>query len=128
MHTWNILCMDFILGIMDITTQIIFVDIDNTICITNGTDYVNAKPIYDNIAKINHLYDNGYYIVYWTARGTKSKIDWTELTKQQFDRWLVKYHELRFNKPVYDLFIDDKNINSKTFFKEVNLLWLIAYY
>jgi hypothetical protein len=33
--------------------MIIYVDIDNTICITNNTDYINAIPIYNKIQKIN---------------------------------------------------------------------------
>ena len=33
-------------------------------------------------------------------------------------RWGVKYHDLKFAKPIYDLFIDDKNINSETFFND----------
>ena len=36
-----------------------------------------------------------------------------KLTKQQLEKWGVKYDELKFGKPFYDLFIDDKNINSK---------------
>ena len=98
----------------------IYVDIDNTICTQNGENYEQAKPIYENIAKINDLHNNGNYIVYWTARGTSTGKDWTDLTKSQLDRWLVKYDELKFGKPVYDLFIDDKNINSETFFNDNN--------
>lgn len=99
--------------------MIIYVDIDETICISpEDRDYSNAIPIRKNIKKINNLYDNGDRIVYWTARGTGSGVDWREVTESQFQRWGVKYHELRFGKPIYDLFIDDKNINSEQFFKE----------
>ena len=52
-------------------------------------------------------------IVYWTARGTQSGIDWREITEEQFKDWGVKYHDLQFEKPFYDLFIDDKNMNVK---------------
>lgn len=99
--------------------MIIFVDIDETICtaVKDG-DYSKAKPIIDNITKVNSLYDNGNQIVYWTARGTGSGIDWREITEKQFKKWGVKYHELKFGKPIYDLFIDDKNINSETFFND----------
>ena len=31
----------------------IYVDIDNTICKTNGMDYEKAKPLQKNIEKIN---------------------------------------------------------------------------
>ena len=62
------------------------------------------------------MYDEGNTIVYWTARGTGSGKDWKKVTEEQFKKWGVKYHELKFKKPNYDLFIDDKNINSESFF------------
>ena len=95
---------------------VIYVDIDNTICTQHGQHYENAKPMYDRISKINDLYNKGWYVVYWTARGTTTGKEWRKLTELQLKRWLVKYHQLRFGKPVYDLFIDDKNINSEVFF------------
>ena len=95
--------------------MIIYVDIDNTICKTPETgEYELAKPLYNRIARINDLYNQGHTIVYWTARGTGSGTDWQEVTEDQFTFWGVKYHELKFGKPVYDLFIDDKSI----FFKK----------
>lgn len=47
----------------------------------------------------------------WTARGAKSGIDWHDITKKQLNDWGVKYHNLRLDKPAYDLFIDDKALN-----------------
>jgi histidinol phosphatase-like enzyme len=84
------------------------VDIDNTICITSDSDYYNSQPITDRIQKINQLYDQGHVIVYWTARGMNSGIDWKKLTEQQLIKWNCKYHELWMNKPSYDIWIDDK--------------------
>ena len=99
--------------------MIIYVDIDETIC-TKAEDlnYANAKPIPERINKINNLFNEGNTIIYWTARGTVSGIDWREVTEKQFNEWGVKYHNLMFGKPAYDLFIDDKNINSERFFDE----------
>ena len=91
----------------------IFIDIDNTICITENSDYPNSIPIQENIDKANKLYNQGHYIVYWTARGGNSGKDWSDLTKKQLNDWSVKHHELRMDKPSYDLFIDDKNMNTK---------------
>jgi histidinol phosphatase-like enzyme len=97
---------------------IIFVDIDETICNSpESRDYSKALPITSNINKVNKMYDNGHTIVYWTARGTGSGIDWREVTEAQFQKWGVKYHDLKFGKPIYDLFIDDKNISTEEFFK-----------
>ena len=99
--------------------KIIYVDIDETICQSpEDRNYANAKPMVNRIAKINKLYDEGNTIVYWTARGTGTGIDWREVTESQFKKWGVKYHELKLGKPIYDLFIDDKNANSEQFFNE----------
>ena len=97
--------------------MIIYVDIDETICKSpTSRDYSLAVPLKHRIQKINELYEAGNKIVYWTARGTGSGVDWRAVTEEQFEKWGVKYHELRFGKPIYDLFIDDKNINSDKFF------------
>ena len=49
----------------------IYVDIDNTICSTNGMEYENSTPIIENIEKVNVLFEN-HTIIMWTARGTLS--------------------------------------------------------
>lgn len=92
--------------------MIIYIDIDETICHSPNKDYENAVPIQENIDKANKLYDEGHTVVYWTARGSGSKIDWTRLTFNQLDKWGVKRHDLKLGKPSYDLFIDDKAINT----------------
>ena len=98
--------------------MIIYVDIDETICETeNDRNYANAKPLKERINKINKLYDEGNTIIYWTARGTGTGINWRDVTENQFKKWNIKYHELKFGKPIYDMFIDDKNINSETYFE-----------
>jgi len=97
---------------------IIYVDIDGTICtITNG-QYSDAVPFRSRIEKINKLYDEGNKIVYWTARGSQTGIDWREITEKQLNEWGAKHHELSLNKPHYDLYVDDKTINSYDYFKD----------
>ena len=99
--------------------MIIYVDIDETICDSPpDRNYSKAVPIEKNIKKINELYYNGNKIVYWTARGTVSGINWTELTIEQLNKWGAKYHEVILGKPHFDLYICDKSINSKLFFKK----------
>ena len=110
------------------------VDIDSTIC-TPGTCgncvYEGSTPKRDRIAVINELYENGHYIIYFTARamGRSSMLPHDEakekaeqllkpLTKCQLDIWGCKYHELIMGKPHADLFIDDKGINCDDFFKD----------
>lgn len=102
--------------------MIIFVDIDDTICYRENKaklDYSEAIPHIERIKKINQLYKEGNTIVYWTARGTVTQKNWFQVTLKQLNDWKCKFHELRMGKPAYDLFIDDKNINSEEFFKDV---------
>ena len=99
--------------------MLIYVDIDETICESpEDRDYTKAQPIKERIEKINKLFDEGNTIVYWTARGTMTGIDWYQVTQKQFEIWGVKYHDLKMGKPAYDLVIDDKNIKSDTFFND----------
>ena len=99
--------------------MVYYVDIDETICeYGQKRSYPLAKLIVKNIAKINSLYDEGHTIVYWTARGATTGLDWDVLTKEQLDRWGAKYSEVRMGKPHYDFFICDKAINSMDFFKQ----------
>lgn len=92
------------------------VDIDNTICKSIDSDYTKSTPYLDRIEKINKLYDEGHEIHYWTARGGNSGKDWSELTQTQLGLWGCKYHLLRTDKPSYDVWIDDKAINSESYF------------
>jgi len=101
--------------------MIIYVDIDETICFyENEREYGKALPIKENIAKINELFDAGNKVIYWTARGSVTGIDWTDTTEQQLNRWGAKHHELKLGKPHYDIFVCDKAINTKVFFEEGN--------
>ena len=94
------------------------VDIDNTICTTVDGDYENSKPMMDRIEYFNWLQEAELCEVhYWTARGANSGKDWSELTKRQLDEWGAKRSSLRCDKPAYDLWIDDKAVNSEDFFK-----------
>lgn len=98
----------------------IMVDIDDTICYHTDTslNYANAKPYCERIQKINALYDEGNTIIYWTARGSMTGTNWFSITLKQLNEWGCRFHELRMGKPAYDLFIDDKNINSETYFND----------
>lgn len=83
------------------------IDIDNTIC-SQENNYADAKPFVNRIKKINEMYNSGNEIIFFTARGTETGIDWREVTENQLQRWGVKYHGLFFGKPSADVYIDDK--------------------
>jgi hypothetical protein len=78
--------------------------------------YELAEPNFDNIAKINKLYDEGWHITYWTGRGESSKRDLRPLTLEQLTKWGCKFNDLITGfcpnggavKPNFDLVIDDK--------------------
>ncbi len=101
--------------------QVVLVDIDETICFYGETRrYDLAEPNKDNIAKINKLYDEGWYVIYWTARGgsEKSKASgrcYYDFTWNQLESWGCKFHDLstgskgKYVKPACDLVIDDKS-------------------
>lgn len=93
------------------------IDIDNTICYNKDSDYVNSTPDIARIAQINQLYDDGHEIHYYTARGGNSGKDWSELTRQQLTEWGCRFHSLNLGKPVYDVWVDDRAVNAKDFFK-----------
>ena len=92
-------------------------DIDGTICSTD-CHYEDAKPYSEVIKKINRLYNSGNIIILYTSRGSGSGTDWSDFTKKQVDSWGVKYHDLKFGKPPFDLYVCDKSINSEVFFGE----------
>ena len=103
--------------------MVIYVDIDETICTFHvrsskheERDYTKVVPIKENIEKINKLFNAGNKIIYWTARGSLTGVDWSDMTKQQLDKWGALHHEVRTDKPYYNLFICDKAINSDDFF------------
>ena len=99
-------------------SKTIYVDIDGTICDSPKSDYANSKPITERIKVINDLFEAGNTIIYWTARGATTGIDWGGFTKSQLDEWGCKYTRLIMNKPHYDLWIDDKAWNDMDYFAE----------
>ena len=112
-------------------SKTIYVDVDGTICTNHSlknvnpeefkdiqSDYENAEPHRERIDYINFLYEKGNKIIYWTARGIKSGIDFKEFTKNQLKEWGAKYHGLDVgNKPHFDMYICDKSYNSESLFQ-----------
>ena len=88
----------------------LFYSIDFSQKINIVSQSIESDSSFYDIEKINKLYEQGNTIVYWTSRGSRKQINWYTLTKSQLDSWGVKYHELRVDKPYYDLFIDDKTL------------------
>jgi hypothetical protein len=98
-------------------TLLALIDIDETICFYERERiYENAIPNFKNIEKINNLYDGGWEITYWTARGStqienNDRLDYLRtLTLKQLKMWGAKFNNLEIGdkKPLFDLIVDDK--------------------
>lgn len=92
-----------------------FIDLDNTLCYTSGNNYEYSKPILERIKYVSDLKALNHHITIWTARGSESGKDYTEITKKQLKDWNVPYDELLMGKPCYDCYIDDKSFNVDDF-------------
>lgn len=84
-------------------------DIDGVIAKFNPSlDYAASEPNEPVIRAVGKLFDQGHKIVLFTARGYKTGRDWSAVTREQLERWGVKYSELKFGKPDADFYVDDK--------------------
>ena len=104
-------------------------DLDETVCATPSSRiYEDAIPYNKVVSAINDLYDIGHEITIFTARGSTSGIDYTELTDSQLKSWGLKYHKLILKKPSYDCIVDDKAINSIDWRKsnDIKLIGFVA--
>ncbi len=90
-------------------------DLDNTLCVSESDDYEKSTPIVERIMSVNSLFHSGNHIIISTARGSLSGLDLSQFTMRQLKEWGVNYHELWFQKPYADFYIDDKAINDKDF-------------
>jgi len=100
------------------------IDIDDTISFTYNRDFVNSVPNIPVINKINELYDAGWEIILYTARGAKScatlderKQKYEKVTKDWLERHNVKYHALLFGKMNATRYVDDKAMGPDEFVK-----------
>ena len=113
--------------------KIIAFDLDDVICFrpTGYEDlgpekYSYCQPYEETIQLVNSLYDDGYKIIIYTARGMSQFSGniveiYSKLyvqTNDQLKSWEVKYHQLVMGKIHYDVLIDDKSLNSYDINKE----------
>ena len=96
-------------------------DLDGTLCTDTFGEYNNAEPLLERIDFVNKLYEKENIIIINTARGSKTGIDWYKLTVDQLDSWGLKYHKLFVGSKIdADLFIDNKALSDKEFFKNIS--------
>ena len=100
------------------------IDLDDTICFTENRDFENSKPYQEVIDKINELYEKGWEIIIYTARGAKScttilerEKKYRSITEEWLKKHKVRYTELVFGKMNADYYVDDKNLSIEEFLK-----------
>lgn len=93
-------------------------DLDETLCRTTGLEYDKAEPLTSRIQRVNELYDAGNTILVFTARGSQTGLDHSDLTRTQLDKWGLRFHELILGKPAADIYVDDRAIRDSDFFQE----------
>lgn len=108
-------------------------DLDDVLC-HRSSEYEYLGPEKYNycvpnekyIKLVNSLYDDGYRIVIYTARGmTQFNGDVLEIytklyskTNEQLNSWGLKYNQLVMGKIHYDVLVDDKALNSSNIEKK----------
>lgn len=100
----------------------IVVDFDDTLAFHQDRKFDEALPNIPLIKKLNGLYDCGWQIDIFTARGSIScnnREDARKKYESGMIEWLkknhVKYHTLSFNKPLATYYIDDKGVTPEDF-------------
>ncbi len=90
-------------------------DIDGTICTYTDGNYAKAIPIDHRIQHINQLIAQGMTVIFHTARGAKTGIDWTEFTQEQLITWGILNPIIIFGKPLADLYVDDRGVSDQSY-------------
>jgi hydroxymethylpyrimidine pyrophosphatase-like HAD family hydrolase len=107
--------------------KIIAFDLDDVLCVRDkkyehlGIEkYKFCTPMHNNIVILKNLYDMGFYIKIYTARGMSQlsgnlqeiNLKIKPITEEFLANNKIPYHELVFGKIHYDILIDDKALNS----------------
>ena len=92
--------------------SVICLDIDGVIFSrSESNDYSKVQPNPGVINLIQLLYKQGHKIILFTARGSKTGINWSDQTISQLTSNSIPYHDLIFGKPPYDFYVDDRSIS-----------------
>ena len=94
-------------------------DLDGTLCNTDGNKYSDSKPKKNRIEFVNKLFDEGHTRIIDTARGSLSGKNYFFFTFNQLKSWGVKFHTIRSGTKIgADIFTDDKGVQDKRFFQD----------
>ena len=88
-------------------------DLDGTLLTEEKGNYSAAAPITERVDQVRELYKD-HTIVIQTARS----YIWEDFTLSQLDNFGIPYHAVSVGSKVYgDVYVDDKAVNDKDFFK-----------
>lgn len=100
----------------------IVIDFDDTLAFHENRNFNEAIPNEDLIVKTNQLYDEGWQIDIFTARGSiscktreEARIKYEAGILAWLDKYSVKFNSLSFDKPLAAYYIDDKGITPEDF-------------
>lgn len=88
-----------------------FIDFDNTICPLGDTD---IDPFPGCADTIRAMANKGWKICIWSCRASKAVVIDVPKAVQQMKEYLaihdIPYHEIVYDKPLFDVVIDDRAI------------------
>jgi len=100
----------------------IILDFDDTLAFAEGRNWDDAVPNRSLITKTNGLFDNGWQIDIFTARGSiscqtraQARLKYERGMKTWLEKHGVKYHSISFEKPLAAYYIDDKGMSPEEF-------------
>tara|TARA_A100001015_G_C15040694_1_gene739459 strand:+ start:336 stop:698 length:363 start_codon:yes stop_codon:yes gene_type:complete len=92
-------------------------DIDGVICSTKKNNYQKSRPYKKTIELINKLYKKNKIIIFTSRYMGRNNENITKAKKQgylktlkQLKKWGLNFHQLKFGKPSFDHYIDDKSV------------------
>lgn len=96
-------------------------DLDQTLVTlpSKKNDYTSVEPLLTNIEFLRKLYNEGHYIIIYTARHMRTCNGNVALVKERMQKIVettlfdfdIPYNELVFGKPYGDVYVDDKSVN-----------------
>jgi capsule biosynthesis phosphatase len=105
--------------------RLLVIDLDGTLCeqTAGGDAYWDAKPKQEVIDKVNQLFDEGWHITIYTARGMRTCKNDVERVNSLYRKktidWLIKngvwFSDLIMGKPAGDIYVDDRGMRPDEF-------------
>lgn len=97
-----------------------FIDFDNTICPLGD---VGIPPFAGCVETIRAMANRGWKIYIWSCRASKDVVIDVPRAVQEMKEYMaehdIPYHEIVYDKPLFDIVIDDRAINCNNNWPEI---------